>query len=287
MRRTRGLLAVSGHLAGRLAPATPTSTAAHHSLFTRALQILAQPEPVRLRNLSAPDSGIVELSLERPEVKNAINWDVMRRLRVAIEKIEADATAKVVLVASSVPGAFCAGADLKERRLMSSSEVREYANSLSLFEQALPIPTIAVIEGAALGGNAKLGLPETGLAIIPGAGGTQRLPRIVGPSRAKELIFTGRRCDATEAVMMGLANYCVPAGEAYQKALDIAREITKKGPLAIRMAKKAVDQGMEISDMSSALVVEGDCYEQLLHTQDRLEGLSAFAEKRKPVYTGK
>ncbi|KAK3158621.1 hypothetical protein QOZ80_2AG0139500 [Eleusine coracana subsp. coracana] len=305
MRRTRGLLAVSGHLAGRLAPATPTSTAAHHSLFTRALQILAQPEPVRLRNLSAPDSGIVELSLERPEVKNAINWDVMRRLRVAIEKIEADATAKVVLVASSVPGAFCAGADLKERRLMSSSEVREYANSLrstlSSFE-ALPIPTIAVIEGAALGGglelalscdlricggNAKLGLPETGLAIIPGAGGTQRLPRIVGPSRAKELIFTGRRCDATEAVMMGLANYCVPAGEAYQKALDIAREITKKGPLAIRMAKKAVDQGMEISDMSSALVVEGDCYEQLLHTQDRLEGLSAFAEKRKPVYTGK
>ncbi|KAK3154793.1 hypothetical protein QOZ80_2BG0195150 [Eleusine coracana subsp. coracana] len=312
MRRTRGLLAVSGHLAGRHDPATPTSTAAHHSLFTRALQSLAQPEPVRLRNLSAPDSGIVELSLERPEVKNAINWDVMRRLRVAIEKIEADATAKVVLVASSVPGAFCAGADLKvwtsyasERRLMSSSEVREYANSLrstlSSIE-ALPIPTIAVIEGAALGGglelalscdlricggNAKLGLPETGLAIIPGAGGTQHLPRIVGPSRAKELIFTGRRCDATEAVMMGLANYCVPAGEAYQKALDIAREITQKGPLGIRMAKKAVDQGMEISDMSSALVVEGDCYEQLLHTQDRLEGLSAFAEKRKPVYTGK
>ncbi|CAL5020558.1 unnamed protein product [Urochloa decumbens] len=306
MRSPRGLIAISGYLAGRHAPAASESTTGHHSLFfARAFQILAQPEPVRLQKLAAPDSGILELRLERPEVKNAINWDVMRRLRSAIEKIQADATAKVVLVASSVPGAFCAGADLKERRLMSSSEVGEYAGSLrstfSSFE-ALPIPTIAVIEGAALGGglelalscdlricgeNAELGLPETGLAIIPGAGGTQRLPRIVGVSRAKELIFTGRRCDAAEAVRMGLANYCVPAGEAYQKALDIAREITQKGPLGIRMAKKAINQGMEVSDMPSALAVEGECYDQLLHTQDRLEALAAFAEKRKPVYTGK
>ncbi|RLN09873.1 methylglutaconyl-CoA hydratase, mitochondrial-like isoform X2 [Panicum miliaceum] len=306
MRSPRGLLAISGYLAGRHAPAASVSTTGHHSLFfARAFQILAQPEPVRLQELSAPDSGILELRLERPEVKNAINWDVMRRLRSAIEKIQADATPKVVLVASSVPGAFCAGADLKERKLMGSSEVGEYARSLrstfSSFE-ALPIPTIAVIEGAALGGglelalscdlricgeNAELGLPETGLAIIPGAGGTQRLPRIVGRSRAKELIFTGCRCDPAEAVMMGLANYCVPAGEAYQKALDIAREITQKGPLGIRMAKKAINQGMEVADMSSALAVEGECYEQLLHTQDRLEALAAFAEKRKPVYTGK
>ncbi|PVH66730.1 hypothetical protein PAHAL_1G331500 [Panicum hallii] len=311
MRSPRGLLAISGYLAGRHAPAASVSTTGHHSLFfARAIQILAQPEPVRLQELSAPDSGILELRLERPEVKNAINWDVMRRLRSAIEKIQADAAAKVVLVASSVPGAFCAGADLKvwscsERKLMGSSEVGEYARSLrstfSSFE-ALPIPTIAVIEGAALGGglelalscdlricggNAELGLPETGLAIIPGAGGTQRLPRIVGRSRAKELIFTGRKCDAAEAVMMGLANYCVPAGEAYQKALDIAREITQKGPLGIRMAKKAINQAMEVADMSSALAVEGECYEQLLHTQDRLEALAAFAEKRKPVYTGK
>ncbi|CAN6279401.1 unnamed protein product [Urochloa humidicola] len=311
MRSPRALLAISGYLAGRHAPAASKSITGHHSLFfARALQILAQPEPVRLQKLAAPDSGILELRLERPEVKNAINWDVMRRLRSAIEKIQADATAKVVLVASSVPGAFCAGADLKvwtcsERRLMGSSEVGEYARSLrSTFTsfEALPIPTIAVIEGAALGGglelalscdlricgeNAELGLPETGLAIIPGAGGTQRLPRIVGGSRAKELIFTGRRCDAAEAVRMGLANYCVPAGEAYQKALDIAREITQKGPLGIRMAKKAIDRGMEVSDMSSALAVEGECYEQLLHTQDRLEALAAFAEKRKPAYTGK
>ncbi|KAF8693022.1 hypothetical protein HU200_039395 [Digitaria exilis] len=341
MRSQRGL-AISGYLAGHHAPAASVSTTGHHSLFfARAFQILAQPEPVRLQKLSAPDSGILELRLERPEVKNAINWDVMRRLRSAIEKIQADATAKVVLVASSVPGAFCAGADLKERRLMSSSEVGEYARSLrstfSSFE-ALPIPTIAVIEGAALGGGLELALscdlricgaslnPECyqipsilwdnyflvfsmfkcrlhsdvqgkmqnldcqkqALPLYLGiAGGTQRLPRTVGVSRAKELIFTGRRCDAAEAVIMGLANYCVPAGEAYQKALDIAREITQKGPLGIRMAKKAINEGMEVADMSSALAVEGECYEQLLHTQDRVEALSAFAEKRKPVYTGK
>ncbi|RLM60374.1 methylglutaconyl-CoA hydratase, mitochondrial-like isoform X2 [Panicum miliaceum] len=294
MRSPRGLLAISGYLAGRHAPAASVSTTGHHSLFfARAIQILAQPEPVRLQELSAPDSGILELRLERPEVKNAINWDVMRRLRSAIEKIQADAAAKVVLVASSVPGAFCAGADLKERKLMGSSEVGEYARSLrstfSSFE-ALPIPTIAVIEGAALGGglelalscdlricggNAELGLPETGLAIIPGAGGTQRLPRIVGRSRAKELIFTGRRCDAAEAVMMGV----ICLGSVIQSPVP--------GPLGIRMAKKAINQGMEVADMSSALAVEGECYEQLLHTQDRLEALAAFAEERKPVYTGK
>ncbi|XP_062222579.1 probable enoyl-CoA hydratase 2, mitochondrial isoform X1 [Phragmites australis] len=304
MRCLRGLLAVSGHLAGRHVPATTASASPHSALFVRALQILAQAGPVRLQKLSAPDSGIVEVRLERPEAKNAIGKEMIQGLRSAIEEVEADATANVALVLSSLPKVFCAGADLKERRLMGPSEVREFVNSLrstfSSFE-ALSIPTIAVVEGVAFGGglelalscdlricgeDAKFSLPETGLAIIPGAGGTQRLPRIVGRSRAKELIFTGRRFDAMEAVTMGVVNYLVPAGEAYQKALELAREINQKGPLAIKMAKKAINEGVEV-DMSSALAVEEECYEQVLHTQDRLEGLAAFAEKRKPVYTGK
>ncbi|KAK1618589.1 hypothetical protein QYE76_024106 [Lolium multiflorum] len=304
MRSLRGLLAVSGHITGRQTPSTGAAASPHSALFVRALQILSQPEPVRLHKLSAADTGIVELRLERPEARNAIGKEMLRGLRSAMDKVEADPTANVLLLASSVPKAFCAGADLKERRLMGLCEVREFVNSLratfSSFE-ALPIPTIAVIEGAAFGGGLELALscdlricgesatfclPETGLAIIPGAGGTQRLPRIVGRSRAKELIFTGRRFDATEAVTMGVVNYCVPGGEAYQKALELAREINGKGPLAIRMAKKAINQGMEV-DLSSALTVEEECYEQVLHTQDRLEGLAAFAEKRKPVYTGK
>uniref|UniRef100_A0A0E0CP87 Enoyl-CoA hydratase n=1 Tax=Oryza meridionalis TaxID=40149 RepID=A0A0E0CP87_9ORYZ len=329
MRSLRGILAVSGHLAGRRAPANN----AHLALFSRALQILAQQEPVRLQKLSAPDSGIVEMRLERPEARNAIGREMLQGLQSTIEKVKADATANVVLLASSVPKVFCAGADLKERRLMSPCEVREFVNSLRstfLSFEALSIPTIAIVEGAAFGGglelalscdlricgeNATFSLPETGLAIIPGyvskmalyfSGGTQRLPRIVGKSRAKELIFTGHRFDAVEAVTMGkvgltpsflrgvllhfistgVVNYCVPAGEAYKKALELAQEINQKGPLAIRMAKKAINQGMEV-DLSAGLAVEEECYEQVLHTQDRLEGLAAFAEKRKPVYTGK
>ncbi|OQU85731.1 probable enoyl-CoA hydratase 2, mitochondrial isoform X2 [Sorghum bicolor] len=221
----RRLLVVSGRHAPEVTSACAASS--HSAVFFRALQILAQPGPVRLHKLSAPDTGIVELRLERPEAKNAIGKEMLHGLRSAIQEVVADTAANVVLVASSVPKVFCAGADLKERRLMGPTEVRDFVNSLrstfSSFE-ALSIPTIAVVEGVAFGGglelalscdlricgeDAKFSLPETGLAIIPGAGGTQRLPRIVGRSRAKELIFTGRRFDAVEAATMGVVNYCV------------------------------------------------------------------------------
>ncbi|THU67006.1 hypothetical protein C4D60_Mb05t20130 [Musa balbisiana] len=290
----------------------------------RALIIQTLSGPVRIERLSDSDSGIIELKLDRPEAKNAIGKEMLRGLQNAIETIGNDSSANVVVVSSSVPKVFCAGADLKERKLMSASEVQQFVNSLrstfsSLEErklmsasevqqfvnslrstfsslEALSVPTVAVIEGAALGGGLEMALscdlrvcgeestfslPETGLAIIPGAGGTQRLPRIVGRSAAKELIFTGRRISGKEAVSMGLVNYCVPGGEAHHKALEIARDINQKGPLAIRMAKQAINKGLEV-DMPSALDAEEECYEQLLDTQDRLEGLAAFAEKRKP-----
>ncbi|KAJ6308602.1 hypothetical protein OIU76_018230 [Salix suchowensis] len=242
---------------------------------------------VRLRRLSDSDSGIVEVVLDRRAAKNSIGKEMLRGLRDTFETIESDVSAQVVLICSSVPKVFCAGADLKERKTMTSSEV-------------LYIPTVAVIEGAALGDglemalscdlcicgeDAVLGLPETVLAIIPGAGGTQRLPRLAGKSLAKELIFTGRKIDGREAISMGLVNYSVPAGEAHSKALEIARKIIQKGPIAIRMAKKAISEGLEI-DLPSALELEEECYEQLLNTKDRLEGLAAFAEKRKPRYRG-
>ncbi|GAA0147858.1 hydratase [Lithospermum erythrorhizon] len=135
------------------------------------------------------------------------------------------------------------------------------------------------------GEDAVFGLPETGLAIIPGAGGTQRLPRLVGKSIAKELIFTGRKIKGIDAVSLGLVNYCVPSGQARAKAIEIAQSINDKGPLAIKMAKQAIDEGFEVN-MEEALAVEEECYEQILHTKDRLEGLAAFAEKRKPRYRG-
>ncbi|XP_059657617.1 probable enoyl-CoA hydratase 2, mitochondrial [Cornus florida] len=269
----------------------------------RTLLLESASECVRIKRLSDSDSGIIEVNLDRPEAKNAIGKDMLRGLQHSFADISRDHCANILMITSLVPRTFCAGADLKERKTMSPSEVQSFVNSLRStfsFLEALRIPTIAVIEGAALGGglemalccdfricgeNAALGLPETGLAIIPGAGGTQRLPRLVGKSIAKDLIFTGRRIGGRDAVSMGLVNYCVPAGEAYSKALEIARDINQKGPIAIRMAKRAINEGLE-TDMESALELEEDCYEQILNTKDRLEGLAAFAEKRKPRYTG-
>lgn len=172
------------------------------------------------------------------------------------------------------------------------------------------MPTISVIDGAALGGGlemalatdiriagseAKLGLPETKLAIIPGAGGTQRLPRLIGLSKAKELIFTGQVLGNTRAAELGLVNYAVQ-GSGYDKALEMAGSILSGGPVAIRMAKLALDKGSQLDlyalvthhshNSSSGLAFEQACYAQIIPTQDRLEGLAAFKEKRKPVYKG-
>ncbi|XP_010919731.1 probable enoyl-CoA hydratase 2, mitochondrial isoform X2 [Elaeis guineensis] len=297
----RRSLREAGPAAGAAVAALPHY---HRTLFRRSLILQTVPEPVKVERLSDSDSGIVELRLDRGEAKNAIGKEMLKGLQNALEVIKEDAAANVVMVCSSVPTVFCAGADLKERKKMSSSEVQLFVNSLRTtfsYLEALSIPAIAVIEGAALGGGLELvlscdlricgedamfGMPETGLAIIPGAGGTQRLPRVVGRSVAKELIFTGRKIDGKEAFSLGLVNYCVPAGKAYIKALQVARDINQKGPLALRMAKQAINQGMEVG-MPSALDVEERCYGQLLDTEDRLEGLAAFAEKRKPRYAGK
>ncbi|XP_062027678.1 probable enoyl-CoA hydratase 2, mitochondrial [Rosa rugosa] len=286
-------------------PENSITPAGPNKWLCRTLILESAPsQSVSLHRLSDSDSGIVEVSLERPQVRNAIGKDMLKGLQNTFEAISKDSSANVLLIRSKVPKAFCAGADLKERKMMSATEVQDFVNNLRAtfsFLEVLPIPTIAVIEGAALGGglemalscdlricgeDAVLGLPETGLAIIPGAGGTQRLPRVVGRSIAKELILTGRKIGGREAMSMGLVNYCVHAGEAHLKALEVARNINEKGPIAIRMAKRAIDQGLEV-DRASALALEEECYEQTLHTEDRLEALAAFAEKRKPRYTGK
>lgn len=165
----------------------------------------------------------------------------------------------------------------------------------------LPVPTIAAVNGAALGGgtelalacdlrvvveSAKMGLTETSLAIIPGAGGTQRLPRLIGKAKAKELIFTARRVDAAECLALGLANRVAPAASLLDDARALASEIGRNGPVALKAAKRAIDRGMEM-DLGNALVFESTCYEMTIPTEDRREGLLAFREKRKPVYKGK
>ena len=163
------------------------------------------------------------------------------------------------------------------------------------------MPTIAAIDGAALGGGcemalccdlrvagpkATLGLPETKLAIIPGAGGTQRLTRLVGESRAKYLIFTGRRLSGQQAHEFGLVNEFSGNKSAFEQAVDLAREIKQQGPVALRMAKIAVQRGAQV-DIESGMAIERLCYAQVIPTEDRLEGLRAFREKRAPQYQGK
>ncbi|CEQ39337.1 SPOSA6832_00849 [Sporobolomyces salmonicolor] len=203
---------------------------------------------------------------------------MVRELRDLVEEVRFDGETRVLILRSAVPGAFCAGADLKERKTMSELEVARFLYNLRrlLSElESLPIPTIAAIDGPALGGGlelalacdlrvaapsvTKIGLPETRLAIIPGAGGTQRLARLIGTSRAKDLIFTAKVMTAEEA--------------------------HGQGPLALRAAKTAVDVGSQL-DLGSGLDVERLCYQTILKSRDRLEGLAAFAEKRKPVYRG-
>jgi methylglutaconyl-CoA hydratase len=258
---------------------------------------------LRVERLGGEDQGIVLLGLNRPESKNALGRTLMDAFRQALTELRFDSSARVVILHSVVPGVFCAGADLKERASMKPAEVSAFVHGLrSAFTELedLPMPTIAAIDGAALGGglelalacdlrvlgaDAKLGLPETSLAIIPGAGGTQRLPRLVGQSQAKALIFTGRRLNAEEALTLGLANHAVPSGRALDRAKALAREILPNGPIAVRMAKQAINRGSEV-DRDSGLMIEQACYAQVIPTQDRLEGLAAFKEKRKPIYRG-
>ncbi|HCZ32188.1 MAG TPA: enoyl-CoA hydratase [Holophagaceae bacterium] len=258
---------------------------------------------IRLERLAGPDTGIFLLGLDRPAAKNALGRQLMGEFRQALADLRVDPSVRVVVLHSLVPGVFCAGADLKERAEMSQAEAEAFVQGLrSAFTELedLPMPVIAVLEGAAFGGGlelalaadlrvagtgAKMGLVETALAIIPGAGGTQRLPRLIGASRAKELIFTARRIDAVEAERLGLVDRVAPAGGALDAALALAREILPNGPVALRMAKQAVSRGLDM-DRDAGLAFEQACYAQVLPTKDRLEGLAAFREKRKPQYRG-
>jgi len=249
--------------------------------------------------------GIWTCTLDRPEKLNALSRKLIEELRSCFTEVSAAAErfeCRALVVASSTPKAFCVGADLSERRTMNESQVLEALDSLRHLMGALekvPVPTIAVLEGAAFGGGLELalccdlrvakpgalmGLTETRLAIIPGAGGTQRLARLVGIARAKEMIFTGKRLSAEEAEIFGIVNACEEDPKAWAAA--IASEIVQGGPVAIIAAKHAIEKGFGLP-LEEGLNEERRAYEKTLHTQDRVEGLKAFDEKRKPLYQGR
>ncbi len=252
--------------------------------------------------LERHDDGVRVLHLNRPPV-NALGRDLVGDLLHAEKALLDDADARCLIVRSTSKH-FCAGADLKERKGMSEEEVKAFVPKLGEACHGLarlPFPTIAALRGAAAGGgcelalgcdfriaseDAKIGLRETALAIIPGAGGTQRLPRMIGLARAKRWIFTARMHGADVALRDGVVDQVVAADELDDACLAMAREIAANGPVAIRLAKKAVEQGADMA-LPDALRFEWDCYQGVLQTEDRVEALKAFAEKRTPEFKGR
>jgi methylglutaconyl-CoA hydratase len=249
------------------------------------------------------EDGIFLLTLNRPEAANALSLTLLREMHETLQELSFDRSVRVVIISGEGDRSFCAGADLKERAGMDEVQVRKTVSfireTINQVER-LPQPVIAAINGVAFGGGlelalacdirvaaetAKLGLTETSLAIIPGAGGTQRLPRLIGLGKAKELIFTARRIDAWEALKIGLVEHVAPSEQLLDRAKEIAREIAQNGPIAVRQAKFAINKGYD-ADLYTGLDIERAAYEVTIPTQDRLEGLRAFREKRKPNYTG-
>ncbi|KAF7191618.1 Methylglutaconyl-CoA hydratase, mitochondrial [Pseudocercospora fuligena] len=271
--------------------------------------------PIKLSTIKAPHAGeITVVSLNRPKARNAISRQLLSELRGIVDQVHAEGgkgSTRALILASESDDAFCAGADLKERLTFTEEDTREFLSNLrSTFTRlaSLQIPTISAISSTAFGGGlelalcthfrvlastASLGLPETRLAIIPGGGGTYRLPAIIGQSRARDMILTGRRVSGEEAYFIGLCDRLVQIsedelngagvarGKVFEQAVELAKSICEGGPIAIRAAMQAVN-GWEKGEQS-----ENAAYETILHTQDRTEALKAFGEKRKPVFKGR
>jgi enoyl-CoA hydratase/carnithine racemase len=235
---------------------------------------------------------------------NSFNFALLYALKEQIDILRLKPDVRVIIITGSGQKAFCAGADLKERTTFNEIQVKEFIYTIrNLFTsiEFLNKPVIAAVNGVALGGgtelalacdiriasmNASMGLTETRFAIIPGAGGTQRLPRLIGRGKAKELIFTGRRVEAEEALQIGLVNQICKQEVLLDQCLKMAAMICETGPIAIEQAKYAINYGLE-TDLHTGLGIESNAYWVTIPTEDRLEGLAAFQEKRKPEYKGK
>jgi enoyl-CoA hydratase/carnithine racemase len=247
--------------------------------------------------------GVAEIVLDRPEALNAIDTAMAHRLAQACAELATDRQVHAVVLCSAGGRAFSAGADLKERNRMSDADL---LRQRPVFRAAfggllgLPQPVIAAVHGYALGGGCELalccdvivadetavfGLPETTVGLVPGGGGTQLASRRLGPGKAADLIFTGRRVDAGEALRIGLADRIVPAGTASQAAIELAARMAANSPIAVKAAKTAIRQGGGIG-LPAALEVEDAAWRAAALSADRREGIAAFVQKREPQWPG-
>ena len=250
------------------------------------------------------EDGIGIITMNRPKSMNAINADFMREFDQAIDLIEADEKVGAVIVTGGEK-IFAAGADIKYvMGIGSPLESHEFVSAVqSLFSRLenLEKPTIAVIGGLALGGgcelalacdirlaaeNAIFGLPEIKIGVLPGGGGTQRLPRLIGAGRAKEMLYSGDPIDANEAYRIGLVNKVIKADALMDEAKKMAKRLRQRPAFALKMIKTSVNKGMSM-DLQSALAHEARCFEILFSTEDQKEGMRAFVEKREPKFKGK
>lgn len=258
------------------------------------------PTSIQLEKIN---ERIAILTLNRPKAANAMSLAMLDELNQTIDEIKKDQEIVCLIITGAGKKAFCAGADLKERSNMSDPKViqtvKYIGDTITRIEE-LPIPVIAAINGAAYGGGlelalacdlrialsqGKLGLTETSLAIIPGAGGTQRLPRLIGLGQAKRLIYTAKPINGEEALKLGLVEYIYDEN-ILDHAIRLAKTISENGPIALQQAKQAIDQGIQV-DLKTGKLIEFLAYQKTIPTKDRLEGLKAFQEKRKPRYKGK
>jgi methylglutaconyl-CoA hydratase len=249
------------------------------------------------------DDSIVKITLNRPESANALSSELIEALSDAFDQVSKQGNVRCVILTGAGGKAFCAGADLKERLAMTDEEVPLAVGKIGALTSKIaetPIPVVVALNGVAFGGGLEIalacdirlasntiqiGLTETGLGIIPGAGGTQRLPRLVGEGNAKNMILRAKRLSANEAYRIGLLQEVYPQDELEAMSYQLSREIARNGPIAVVQAKRAIDNGMQVP-LEEGLAIEKSCYQTTIATHDRVEGLRAFQEKRPPVYIG-
>jgi enoyl-CoA hydratase/carnithine racemase len=258
--------------------------------------------PVALSERIAP--GIVQLTLNRPSARNALSTSLIERLLDQLSSLSEDHELRALVITGAGDLAFCAGADLHERRAMTPEQKRDHTESINTLADAIalfPVPVIAAIRGYALAGGIEIavacdirvagtdaifGLPEVKIGIFPGAGGLVRLPRLIGPSNARELIYTGRQVHAREAFEFGLVDHLVAPDQVLPQARKLAEEIATNAPLAIRAAKRALWEIEGLPDRAAHKIVQQH-RRTLDDSRDYIEGLTAFAERRKPSFTGR
>ncbi|KJS84475.1 MAG: crotonase [Peptococcaceae bacterium BICA1-8] len=260
---------------------------------------------VELKNLLMElEEGILTITINRPKVLNALNTETLNEIRTAIKEARESDAVKVVIITGAGEKSFVAGADIAQMRDLEVLEGRTMTMlGQDVFSEIenLDKPVIAAVNGYALGGgcemamacdiriaskNAKFGQPEVNLGIIPGFGGTQRLPRLIGKGRAKYYIFTSEMITAQEAYNFGLADKVVDPEELMVKVKEAAKALMAKAPVAIMMAKRAINNGIDM-DLDSGIAYEAEAYTTTFASQDRVEGMNAFVEKRKANFQGK